>query len=303
MEYVEGRPIDKFCRENNLGLIERLKLFNKACEAVAFSHQNLIVHRDLKPSNIVVTAEGNPKLLDFGISKLLDTSADDSANITLMTAMTPEFASPEQINGEPVTTTTDIYSLGVILFKLLTGTYPYNIKNKVNGDVLREITDTEPTAPSDAEASLDKQGQASGQKCPRSEQLKGDLDNIILKSLRKELDKRYQTVEQFTADICRYMDGLPVLARPATLSYRASKFYGRNKISVLAGIFIVVSLLTGLTVALWQAEVARGQARFAAEAQNLGAIETERAKAEEERTKSEKEKAEKISRFTMKIIS
>jgi len=296
MEYVEGRPIDKFCRENNLGLIERLKLFNKACEAVAFSHQNLIVHRDLKPSNIIVTAEGNPKLLDFGISKLLDTSADDTANITLMGAMTPEFASPEQIKGAPVTTATDVYSLGVILFKLLTGTYPYKIKNKVNGDVLREITAAEPLKASAAVA-------INPQSAIRIPQLKGDLDNIILKSLRKEPDKRYQTVEQFSADIWRYMDGLPVLARPATLSYRASKFYGRNKISVLAGIFIVVSLLTGLTVALWQAEVARGQARFAAEAQNLGAIETERAKTEEEKAKSEKEKAEKISRFTMKIIS
>ena len=298
MEYIDGIPIDKYCEKNNLDLDGRLKLFNRVCDAVTHAHRNLIIHRDLKPSNILVGDAGEPKLLDFGISKLLDEGDLASGQpVTILRAMTPEYASPEQIRGEPVTTATDIYSLGVVLYKLLTGRFPYNFDNATNGDVLKQITDTEPTVPSDSESSLDKQGRASGRECARSEQLKGDLDNIILKSLSKEPDRRYQTVEQFSADIWRYMDGLPVLARPATLSYRASKFYGRNKISVLAGIFIVVSLLTGLTVALWQAEVARGQARFAAEAQNLGAIETERAKTEEEKAKSEKEKAEKISRL------
>ena len=289
MEYVEGRAIDKFCRENNLGLIERLKLFNKACEAVAFSHQNLIVHCDLKPSNIIVTAEGNPKLLDFGISKLLGTAADDAANITLMGAMTPEFASPEQIKGAPVTTASDVYSLGVILFKLLTGSYPYNIKNKLNGDVLREITDSEPIKPSAAVA-------INPQCAIRIPQLKGDLDNIILKSLRKEPEERYKTVEQFTTDIWRFIDGLPIEARANTFSYRANKFFRRNRIAVIAAGIIFLSLIGGMTAALWQTNVARAQAKFASESQHYAEIETERAKAEEE-------KAEKISRFMAKIIS
>jgi len=320
MEYVEGRPIDKFCRENNLGLIERLKLFNKACEAVAFSHQNLIVHRDLKPSNIIVTAEGNPKLLDFGISKLLDTSADDMANVTLMGAMTPEFASPEQIKGAPVTTATDVYSLGVILFKLLTGTYPYNTKNKVNGDFLREITDSVPIAPSEAKSEpsavadsliqsthnlkLDSNVSNSSLEPPTTvggsdispSQLKGDLDNIILKSLRKEPVGRYKTVEQFTADIWRFIDGLPVEARASTFFYRANKFFRRNKLTVVAGGLIFLSLVTGMSTALWQTKAARAQAGLAAESQHSAEVETEKAQ-------NEQAKSEKISKFMAKVIS
>ncbi|MEP6705050.1 MAG: serine/threonine-protein kinase, partial [Acidobacteriota bacterium] len=289
MEYVEGRPIDKFCRENNLSLIERLKLFNKACEAVTFAHQNLIVHRDLKPSNIIVTDGGNPKLLDFGISKLLDTSVEETENITLMGAMTPEFASPEQIKGVSVNTATDIYSLGVILFKLLTGTYPYCLKNRPSGDVRREITDSEPTPPS--EAIIDDPRSAI-----RNPQLKGDLDNIILKSLRKKPVDRYKTVEQFAADIWRFIDGLPVEARPHTISYRADKFFHRNKLAVIAGGLIFISLATGMAAALWQSKAARGQANLAAESQHLAEVETEKAK-------SDQAKSEKISKFMADVIS
>ncbi|MEP6705144.1 MAG: serine/threonine-protein kinase, partial [Acidobacteriota bacterium] len=288
MEYVEGRPIDKFCRENNLGLIERLKLFNKACEAVTFAHQNLIVHRDLKPSNIIVTDGGNPKLLDFGISKLL-TSVDETSHIPLMGAMTPEFASPEQIKGASVNTATDIYSLGVILFKLLTGTYPYCIKNRPSRDVLREITDSEPIAPSEAVINDPRSG-------IRNPQLKGDLDNIILKSLRKKPDDRYKTVEQFAADIWRFIDGLPVEARPHTISYRANKFFHRNKLTVIAGALIFLSLVTGMAAALWQTEAAHAQANLAAESQHRAEVETERAI-------SDQAKSEKISKFMAKVIS
>lgn len=295
MEYIEGVSVDEFCRSRNLSLTARLKLFNKVCEAVAFAHRNLIIHRDLKPSNILVTADGEPKLLDFGISKLLDAKTED-ANITNIGAMTPQYASPEQLKGEPVTTATDVYSLGVVLFKILTGTFPYHSKNKTNGTLLGDTTQLAPTLPSEAALRSDRSAVAGGlftsQKNPpataeRSDlspvspsELKGDLDNIILKSLCGEPERRYQTVEQFCADIWRFVDGLPVLARPAAFSYRASKFYQRNKVSVAAAALILISLCAGIAVALTQAGRATAQARIAVEQRDAA----QRASARAERT-------------------
>lgn len=284
MEYVKGEPIDEFCRSRALSLNTRLKLFNKVCDAVAFAHRNLIVHRDLKPSNILITEDGEPKLLDFGISKLLDANTEDASHVTQMGALTPQYASPEQLMGEPVTTATDIYSLGVILFHLLTESYPHHIFNKTNGTLLREITETAPALPSESALTYISPSL-----------LRGDLDNIVLKSLCKEPARRYPTIEQFTADIWRYIDGLPVLARPATFSYRASKFYGRNKVPVLAAALILISLFVGIAVAVSQAGAARAQARRAAEAQRQAELETARAKAE-------KQKAERTSRFMQSFI-
>jgi serine/threonine protein kinase len=150
MEYIEGVPVDKFCFENSLELNERLKLFNKICEAVAFAHRNLVIHRDLKPSNILITKTGETKLLDFGISKLLGETGESSKNTTIFEAMTPQYASPEQIRGEQVSTATDIYSLGVVLFKMLTGTFPYDLGNKTANELLQIIERQEPIMPSSA---------------------------------------------------------------------------------------------------------------------------------------------------------
>ncbi len=267
MEYVKGEPIDEFCRRQNLPLNARLKLFNKVCDAVGLAHRNLIIHRDLKPSNILVNEDGEPKLLDFGISKLLDTNADEGTQVTQLGALTPQYASPEQIRGEPVTTATDVYSLGVVLFRVLTGSLPYRLRNQTNGNLLHAIIETRPALPSETALTPTTR-----------QQLKGDLDNIILKALSKEPERRYQTVEQFTADIWRFVDGLPVLARPATLRYRISKFVTRNKAQVIAAVFVVVALLVGITVALYQAKSAREQARVAREQRD--AAQQERARAE-----------------------
>lgn len=274
MEYVDGRPIDRFCTERALPLAGTLKLFNKVCEAVAFSHQNLIVHRDIKPSNIIVQSDGTPKLLDFGISKLLVEGERDTA-LTLLGAMTPEYASPEQIGRGNVTTATDVYSLGVILYKLLTGKVPFTGDN-----MLSDIVHSDPPAPSKTVGPVSRYSAAH---------LRGDLDNIVLKAMNKDSQQRYLTIEQLREDIWRYIDGHPVHARRPTLSYRLVKSIRRYKVAAAAALLIVASIFAGTSVALWQATEARGQAVIAAS-------ETEKAKAEEKRS-------EKISKFMFKVLS
>lgn len=241
MEYVEGRPIDVFCDQEQLATEERLKLFATVCVAVQYAHQHLVIHRDIKPGNILVSNEGLPKLVDFGIAKLLDQDRSE-ATATAMPFMTPHYASPEQVRGVAVTTATDVYSLGVVLYELLTGQLPYRFKSSVAHEVAKAICDDEPRRPSTTQKRLD-----------------ADLDNIVLMAMRKEPQRRYATAEQFAEDIGRYLSGLPVRARAATFSYRARKFVRRHRFGVAAAALVLLTLLIGIVTTVWQARVARAE--------------------------------------------
>lgn len=261
MEYIDGQPIDRYAEQHNLSTRERLELFRSSCAAVEFAH-HLIIHRDIKPSNILVTADGVPKLLDFGIAKILraeDEAADETG--TMYRVMTPEYASPEQIRGDRVTKATDIYSLGVLLYELLTGTRPYRLESRRQEDIVRAICDEEPQRPSTA-ASLVEARTGTDSRAERrslSRTLLGDLDNIVLMALRKDPSRRYTSVQQFSDDIGRHLDGRPVLAHKDSLAYRTAKFVRRNTVAVASAAAILITLVTGLIVTTWQAKVARAE--------------------------------------------
>ena len=242
MEYVEGKRLDDFCRGRGLTINERLELFRKVCAAVSYAHQHLVIHRDLKPANIRVTPEGEPKLLDFGIAKLLDAGEEPPAGETLTMAgmMTPDYASPEQIRGEMMTTASDIYALGVLLYELLTGERPHRLTTRIPHEIARAISEDEPLRPSQ-----------------RRRELAGDLDNILLMALRKEPERRYASVALFSEDIRRHLAGLPVLAHKDTTAYRATKFVRRHRGAVVAATLVFFALLGGVVVANWQARIAR----------------------------------------------
>jgi serine/threonine protein kinase/tetratricopeptide (TPR) repeat protein len=274
MEYVEGVPIDEYCNKHALSIGERLKLFREVCAAVSYAHRHLVIHRDIKRTNILVTAEGIPKLLDFGIAKILQQGdgAQPLATMTGLRLMTPEYASPEQIRGEAVTTASDVYSLGIILYELLTGSSPYRFTSRAPRDVERAITEQEPTRPSTAVLESNRNSAIANRKS-----LRGDLDNIVLMALRKEPERRYASVEQFSEDIRRHLEARPVLARKDTIGYRAAKFVRRNKAVVAAASLLFVSLLGGIITTTWEAHRARVQEAAARRQETLAKAEKARA--------------------------
>ncbi|MGH9572837.1 MAG: protein kinase domain-containing protein [Candidatus Acidiferrales bacterium] len=268
MEYVDGIPIDQYCETLRLSVTERLKLFRDVCHAVQYAHQNLVLHRDLKPGNILVTPSGDVKLLDFGIAKITDAGENhlaSTAQATVLPMMTPEFASPEQVRNEAMTTASDIYSLGVILYKLLCGRLPFRTKGTAPHEVARAICETDPAKPSSMIADAREVGSDSttvitGRKRDRfGAKIAGDLDNIVLKALRKEPARRYGSAEQLSEDIRRYLEGRPVLAHKDTLRYRAGKFVRREKKIVTAAMLVVLSLTGGLIASMWEAHLAQIQ--------------------------------------------
>lgn len=257
MEYIEGVAVDEYCRANNLTETERLGLFRKICAAISFAHQKLIVHRDLKPSNILVNKEGEPKLLDFGIAKLLN-STDSDATQTHLRVLTPAFASPEQKRGEIVGTTSDVYSLGLILAEILEVQ-----SSKLQVQSRSEIQSSKLNILSPEEEITDSTERPIQNPTSKIQNLNGDLKNILEMSLREDSSRRYASVEQFSEDIRRYLAGLPVRARKDSFSYRTRKFFERNRISVSIAGLLVLSLIVGIIATLWQARQAQRERRLA----------------------------------------
>ena len=272
MEYVEGDPIHHYCQKHALAIQDRLRLFRQVCEAVRYAHQNLVVHRDIKPGNILVTATGEPRLLDFGIAKMIDPlhGANPAETATHQRVMTPEYASPEQVLGQPITTATDIYSLGVLLYFLLTGKRPYDLQDLSPLDMQKQICEQEPHKPSDMLKSAKVRGDESEVDPVHTpawgQALKGDLDNIVLLALRKEPHRRYPSIDALIEDIDRYLAGYPVKARGDSRWYRVRKFTGRHRWAVssaIAALFLTISF----TIFLILQRQATIQARIQAEAE------------------------------------
>ena len=258
MDYVEGSPITDYCDTRRLSTAERLLLFRQVCSAISYAHLRLVIHRDLKPGNILVTADGTPKVLDFGIAKLLNPEAAATVVVTRtgQRLMTPDYASPEQVRGEPLTNTTDVYALGVVLYELLTGHRPYRLKNQSFLEIERAVCQEEPLRPSTAVTRMHERTTANGlsivvtpelvsrtrESDPKRlfSKLHGDLDAIVMMALRKEPQRRYPSVYEFSEDIRRHLDGSPVQARPSTILYRGTKFLLRHKDAAVAvGVLLV----------------------------------------------------------------
>jgi tetratricopeptide (TPR) repeat protein len=252
MEYVDGTPISRFCDTRRLNIRQRLTLFKGVCEAVQFAHQNLVVHRDLKPDNILVAEDGTPRLLDFGTAKLVSPSLEkQEGDLTRQgyASFTPQYASPEQVLGNPITTASDTYSLGVLLYLLLTGSHPYELKELTTSELLRVICKEPPRKPP-GEVGTDRR-------------LDPDLEAILLKALRKEPTERYRTAEQLASDIQDFLDGRPVAARRGSFRYIAGKFIRRNRLAIAAAAVLAATLAAGVLGVLWQARVANEQRRKA----------------------------------------
>jgi tetratricopeptide (TPR) repeat protein/predicted Ser/Thr protein kinase len=256
MEYVDGVPIQRFCEANKLSERQRIELFLRVCEAVQFAHRNLVVHRDLKPDNILIAADGTPRLLDFGTAKLLSPARGETASELTREAylaFTPQYASPEQVLGKPITTASDTYSLGVLLYLLLTGSPPYELKELTTGEILQKVCEEAPRKPAHPAGA--------------NRRFDADLEAVLMKALRKEPLERYLTPEHLSSDLCAYLEGRPVAARRGTRRYRMGKFIRRHRIGLAALAVVAVSLCGGVTGVLWQTRVAN-QERHRAEARS-----------------------------------
>lgn len=277
MEYVEGEPIDRYCNNRRLTIRERLDLFRKVCAAVQVAHQNFVVHRDLKPDNILVTNKGEPKLLDFGIAKILNREMVGGATVHTLNLllMTPEYASPEQVRSGKITTASDVYALGILLFELLTGRRAYETRGLSPAEIERVICEQMPEKPSavvtlplDVKRSVDA-SQRSPEAWPKmtrtpsfaklQRRLSGDLDNILFKAIRKEPERRYASVEQFADDIQRHLDGKPVSARKDSLRYRFGKFVLRHRVGVATAALMLLLVLGSVVTIAWQARQTAAQ--------------------------------------------
>lgn len=283
MEYVEGEPILDYCNNHNLSVERRLEIFKIICRTIQYAHKSLVVHRDLKPENILVTKDGHVKILDFGIAKLLDPNLYEGSAIETqpgMRLLSLEYASPEQISGQPVKTTTDLYSLGVLLYKLLTDLHPFNSDEFTYHEVEKMVLGQNPPSPSHRLASFpdaEKRDKIARERETESSELikklKGDLDAIIDKALRKDPERRFDSVESLLNDLERHQKGIPILARPDTTGYRARKFIYRHRWGVSAVALVILTLMMGLVTTLWQARQAQQNAQQAElQAQRAGEV-------------------------------